>query len=159
MTRLYGRAPRGERVVDAVPHGHWKTTTLIAALDYSGVRCSMMLDGAVNRLAFEAFVEQVLRPKLRPGDLVVMDNLSSHKGARTPELIQSVQAELVYLPPYSPDLNPIEPAFSKIKQALRSLSMRTVDIMWSTMQSVLDQVTDNDAKGYFRHCGYAAGIN
>jgi transposase len=159
MTRLYGRAPRGERVVGAVPHGHWKTTTLIAALDYTGVRCSMALDGAVNRLAFEAFVEQVLTPTLRPGDLVVMDNLSSHKGARTPELIRDARAELVYLPPYSPDLNPIEPAFSKIKQALRSLSLRTVDAMWSTMQSVLDRVTGSDAQGFFRHCGYATEIN
>ena len=159
MTRLYGRAPRGRRVVDAIPHGHWKTTTLIAALDHVGVRCSMMLDGAVNRLAFEAFVEQVLTPTLRPGDLVVMDNLSSHKGARTPELIHAAQAELVYLPPYSPDFNPIEPAFSKIKQALRSLSIRTVESQWSTMQSVLDQVTGSDAQGFFRHCGYTLQVN
>jgi transposase len=159
MTRLYGRAPRGERVVAAVPHGHWKTTTLIAALDHAGVRCSMTLDGAVNRLAFEAFVEWVLRPTLRPGDLVVMDNLSSHKGARTPQLIRSARAELIYLPPYSPDLNPIELAFSKIKQALRSLSLRTVDALWSTMQNVLDQVTASDAEGFFRHCGYAPEIN
>jgi transposase len=159
MTRLYGRAPRGQRVVGAVPHGHWKTTTLIAGLDHSGVRCSMALDGAVNRLAFEAFVEQVLGPALRPGDIVVMDNLSSHKGARTPELIRAAQAELVYLPPYSPDLNPIELAFSKIKQALRSLSLRTVAAMWSTMQSVLDRVTASDVEGFFRHCGYAPRIN
>lgn len=158
MTRLYGRAPRGQRVVGAVPHGHWKTTTLISALDQAGVRCSMTLDGAVNLLAFEAFVEQVLLPTLRAGDIVVMDNLSSHKGSRTPALIQSAQAELVYLPPYSPDLNPIELAFSKIKQALRSLSLRTVDAMWSTMQSVLDRVTDEDAKGFFRHCSYATEI-
>lgn len=159
MTRLYGRAPRGERVVGAVPHGHWKTTTLIAALDHTGVRCSMTLDGAVNRLAFETFVEWVLRPKLRPGDLVVMDNLSSHKGTRTPQLIRSARADLVYLPPYSPDLNPIELAFSKIKQSLRSLSLRTVDAMWSTMQRVLDQVTTSDAQGFFQHCGYATEIN
>ena len=161
MTRLYGRAPRGERVVGVVPHGHWKTTTLISALDQNGVRCSMTLDGAVNLLAFEAFVEQVLLPTLRAGDIVVMDNLSSHKGSRTPALIQAAQAaqaELVYLPPYSPDLNPIELTFSKIKQALRSLSLRTVDAMWSTMQSVLDRVTDQDARGFFRHCGYATEI-
>ena len=159
MTRRYGRAPRGERLVGAVPHGHWKTTTLIAALDYAGVRCSMTLDGAVNLLAFEAFVEHVLTPALRPGDLVVMDNLSSHKGTRTPQLIRAAQAELVYLPPYSPDLNPIELAFSKIKQALRHLSLRTVDALWTTMQSVLDQVTTRDAQGYFRHCGYTPEIN
>lgn len=159
MTRLRGRALRGHRVVAAVPHGHWKTTTLIAALDHTGVRCSMTLDGAVNRLAFEAFVEQVLTPTLRPGDLVVMDNLSSHKGIRTPALIRAAQAELVYLPPYSPDLNPIELAFSKIKQALRSLSLRTVDALWQTMQNVLDRVTATDAEGFFHHCGYAPDQN
>ena len=158
MTRMYGRALRGQRVVGAVPHGHWKTSTLIAALDHEGVRCSMTLDGAVNRLAFEAFVEQVLVPELQPGDLIVMDNLSSHKGSRTPQLIRAAQAELVYLPPYSPDLNPIELAFSKIKQALRSLACRTIDTLWSTMQSVLDRVTTEDAKGFFRHCGYATEI-
>jgi transposase len=159
MTRLRGRAPRGQRLVAAVPHGHWKTTTLIAALDYQGVRCSMTLDGAVNRLAFEAFVEQVLLPTLRPGDLVIMDNLSSHKGTRTPQLIQAADAELVYLPPYSPDLNPIEPAFSKIKQALRSLACRQVETLWNTMQSVLDRVTASDAQGFFEHCGYATQKN
>ena len=159
MTRLYGRAPRGQRVLDSVPHGHWKTTTLIAALDYTGVRCSMTLDGAVNRLAFEAFIEQVLAPTLRPTDIVVMDNLSSHKGPRTLELIQAAQAELVYLPPYSPDLNPIEPAFSKIKQALRSLSLRTIEALWTTMQSVLNRVNNGDAQGFFRHCGYATQQN
>jgi transposase len=158
MTRRYGRALRGQRVVDAVPHGHWKTTTLIAALDHQGVRCSMTLDGAVNCLAFEAFVEQILVPTLHPGDLVIMDNLSSHKGHRTPALIRAAQAELVYLPPYSPDLNPIEPALSKIKHALRSLACRTVDALWSRMQSVLDRVTAEDAKGFFRHCGYATEI-
>jgi transposase len=159
MTRLYGRALRGQRVVEAVPHGHWKTTTLIAALDHQGTRCSMTLDGAVNRLAFEAFVEQVLGPTLRPGDLVVLDNLSSHKGERTPRLIHAARAELVYLPPYSPDLNPIENAFSKIKQALRSLANRTIEALWSTMQSVLDRVTPEDAQAYFQHCGYAPEIN
>jgi transposase len=159
MTRLYGRAPRGQRLVAAVPHGHWKTTTLIAALDCSGVRCSMTLDGAVNRLAFEAFVEQVLAPTLRPGDLVVMDNLSSHKGERTPKLIRAAKAELVYLPPYSPDLNPIEQAFSKIKQALRSLAIRSVDALWATMQSVLDGVTTADANAFFQHCGYTLQVN
>ena len=114
----------------------------------------MTLDGAVNRLAFEAFVEQVLTPSLHPGDLVVMDNLSSHKGPRTAAFIRAVDAELVYLPPYSPDFNPIEQAFSKIKQALRTLAGRTVDALWREMQSVLERVTPSDATGYFRHCGY-----
>jgi transposase len=159
MTRLRGRARRGQRLVEAVPHGHWKTTTLVAALDSRGVRCSMVLDGAVNRVAFEAFVAEVLVPHLRPGDLVVLDNLSSHKGAKVQELIRAVGAEVLYLPPYSPDFNPIELAFSKIKQALRTLANRTVDALWTTMQSVLDRVSSGDAEGFFRHCGYATDEN
>lgn len=159
MTRLRGRAPRGERLVMPVPHGHWKTTTLIAALDCNGVRCSMLLDGAVNQASFAAFTEHVLAPTLRPGDIVVMDNLSSHKGVRTPQLIRAAQAELVYLPPYSPDLNPIELSFSKIKQALRSLACRSVGSLWRTMQTVLDTISDTDARGYFRHCGYTTEFN
>lgn len=156
MTRLRGWAPRGQRLIDAIPHGHWKTTTLIAALDQQGVRCSMLLDGAVNALAFQAFVQHVLTPTLRPRDWVVLDNLSSHKGPRVAELIRAAGAELVYLPPYSPDLNPIEMAFSKIKQSLRSLAARRVDEQWQAMQSVLDQITPGDASGYFRHCGYTS---
>src|SRR5690606_39237015 len=105
--RLRGRAKRGERLVDKTPHGHWKTTTLIAALGIDGMRCSTVVDGAVNAAIFESFVERVLVPQLRPGDVVVMDNLSSHKSVRTRELIESAGAELVFLPPYSPDLNPI----------------------------------------------------
>jgi transposase len=155
MTRLYGRALRGQRVVEKVPHGHWKTTTLIAALDCHGIRCATTLDGAIDHLAFESFVGQVLVPSLQPGDLVVLDNLSSHKGPRVRELIRAAGAEVLYLPPYSPDLNPIENAFSKIKQALRTLGLRIMDTLWSTMQSVLDRITPNDAAGYFRHCGYA----
>ena len=159
MTRLRGRCRRGQRLVAKVPHGHWKTTTLIAALGYDGIRCSTTVDGAVNRDVFEAFVEQVLVPELHPGDLVVMDNLSSHKGDRTPKLIRAAKAELVYLPPYSPDLNPIELAFSKIKQRLRSLACRSIDRLWNVMQSVLDAVTPTDAEHFFRHCGYATDQN
>lgn len=155
MTRLRGRAPRGERLVASVPHGHWKTTTVIAALGLEGIRCALNVDGAVNRNVFEAFVEQVLAPVLRPGDLVVLDNLSSHKGPRIPQLIRAAGAELVYLPPYSPDLNPIELAFSKTKQLLRSQAHRSVTTLWAAMQSVLDQTTPSDAVNYFRHCGYA----
>ena len=155
MTRLRGRAPRGQRVVEAVPHGHWKTTTLIAALDCRGMRCSMVLDGAVNQLAFEAFVGTVLAPTLRPGDLVILDNLSSHKGPRVEQLIRAVGAEVVYLPPYSPDLNPIENAFSKIKQTLRSLGLRVMTELWAAIQPVLDRITPSDATGFFQHCGYA----
>lgn len=154
MTRLRGRAPRGERLIDKVPHGHWKTTTLIAALGISGMRCSTVVDGAVNGDVFEAFVEQVLVPELRRGDVVVMDNLSSHKRPRTRELIESAGARLVFLPPYSPDLNPIENIFAKVKQLLRSLACRTRNALWEAMQSVLDEVTPSDAFNCYKHCGY-----
>jgi len=115
MTRLRGRSPVGQRLVQKVPHGHWKTTTLIAALDLAGVRCSTVVDGAVNGDVFEAFVAQVLAPALRPGDVVVMDNLSSHKRARTRELIEAAGAAVLFLPPYSPDLNPIESLWLVLK--------------------------------------------
>ncbi len=137
-----------------VPHGHWKTTTLIAALGLEGIRCSTVVDGAVNGDVFEAFVEFVLVPELRPGDVVIMDNLSSHKRQRTRELIEAMGAELVFLPPYSPDLNPIEMVFSKIKQKLRTLACRTQAVLWRSMQSVLDTITPADASNCFRHCGY-----
>jgi transposase len=154
MTRLRGRAPVGERLLAKIPFGHWKTTTLIAALDSNGVRCSTVVDGAVNGDVFEAFVQQVLLPQLKPGDIVVLDNLSSHRRASIQSLIESAGAELRFLPPYSPDLNPIELVFAKIKQLLRSLACRTQDTLWETMQSVLDQVSDSDAANCFRHCGY-----
>lgn len=154
MTRLRGRAPRGERLVAKAPHGHWNTTTLIAALDITGVRCSTVVDGPINADVFVAFVEQVLCPELRPGDIVVLDNLSSHKVAKVRQLIQARGAYVLYLPPYSPDFNPIEPVFSKIKQALRSLACRTRDALWAAMQSVLDLVTPSDAIHCFADCGY-----
>jgi transposase len=154
MTRLRGRAPRGERLIAKTPHGHWKTTTLIAALGIEGIRCSTVVDGAVNGDIFEAFVRQVLLPELRPGDVVVMDNLSSHKRTRIRELIEEKRAELRYLPPYSPDLNPIESIFSKLKQALRSLAARTREVLWNAMQPILDAVTASDAVNCYRHAGY-----
>ena len=154
MTRLRGRAPRGARLIDKTPHGHWKTTTLIAALGVEGMRCSTVVDGAVNGDVFEAFVEQVLVPDLRPGDVVIMDNLSSHKRQRIRELIEDADARLVFLPAYSPDLNPIELIFAKVKQLLRSMACRTRNALWTAMQSVLDRVTPSDAANCFRHCGY-----
>ena len=154
MTRLRGRAPVGERLIDKTPHGHWKTTSLIAALGIAGMRCSTVVDGAVNADVFGAFVEQVLVPELRPGDVVILDNLSSHKGERIRRLIESRGARLEFLPPYSPDLNPIEMVFAKVKQLLRSLACRTRDALWTAMQSVLDTVTPSDAANCFRHCGY-----
>lgn len=159
MARVRGRAPRGERLVAKIPHGHWKTTTLIGALGIQGMRCAAVVDGAVNADMFEAFVEQVLLPELRPGDIVIMDNLSSHKRERVIELIQRAQAELRYLPPYSPDLNPIELVFSKIKQAFRTLGHRTQEALWRSVQSVLDQVTPSDATKCMRHAGYTLQVN
>lgn len=154
MTRLRGRSLRGQRLVAKVPHGHWKTTTLVAALDHAGVRCSMTIDGAVNALAFEAFVRQVLLPTLTPGDVVILDNLSSHKGHRVRQLIESTGAGLLYLPPYSPDLNPIELAFAKLKQLLRSAGHRTMNALWSDVQRMLDRISPGDARHFLRHCGY-----
>jgi transposase len=154
MTRLRGRALKGQRLVESVPHGHWKTTTVIGALDRNGMRCSMTLAGPVNRDAFEAFVQQILCPALKPGDIVVMDNLSSHKGGTVKELVESAGGKLLYLPPYSPDLNPIEPAFSKFKQLVRSAGHRVMDILWSDLQRMLDQINSTDAGGFFTHCGY-----
>ena len=154
MTRLRGRALRGQRLRVKVPHGHWKTTTLIAALGLEGIRCSTVVDGAVNGDIFEAFVEQVLVPDLRPGDVVIMDNLSSHKRQRIRELIEDADAHLVFLPAYSPDLNPIELIFAKVKQLLRSMACRTRDALWKAMQSVLDQVTPSDTLNCYKHCGY-----
>jgi len=159
MTRLRGRALRGERLIDKTPHGHWKTTTLIAALGIEGMRCSTVVDGAVNGDVFEAFVEQVLVPELRRGDVVIMDNLSSHKRQRVRTLIEATGARLQFLPPYSPDLNPIEMIFSKVKQALRSLACRTRDALWRAMQSVLDCVTAEDAINCFKHCGYTLRLD
>ena len=158
MTRLRGRAPCGQRLIDKVPHGHWQTTTLIAALGIQGMRCSTVVDGAVNADVFEAFVEQVLVPDLKPADVVVMDNLSSHKRNKTRRLIESAGAALLFLPPYSPDLNPIELIFAKIKQLLRSLACRTREQLWNLIQSVLDQVTAGDAANCFHHCGYTLQV-
>jgi transposase len=155
MTRLRGRSLRGERLVAKAPHGHWKTTTLIAALDKSGIRCSTVVDGAINADIFAAFVQQVLLVSLKPGDIVVMDNLSSHKCHRIRELIESVGAGVLYLPAYSPDFNPIEMAFSKLKQLMRSAAHRSKEALWNGMQPLLDQITTSDAAAFFRHCGYA----
>lgn len=157
-TRLRGRAPVGERLVEPIPHGHWHTTTLIAALDATGMRCSTTVDGAVNRDVFEAFLEQVLCPRLSPGDVVVLDNLSSHKGTRANALVESRGATLLFLPPYSSDLNPIELAFSKLKQLLRSAGHRTMQALWSDVQRMLDRISPTDAANFIRHCGYTLQV-
>ena len=130
MARRYGRAPRGERLRAAVPHGHWKTTTFVAGLRLDGVVAPLVLDGPINAAAFEAYVEQFLAPTLQPGDIVVMDNLSSHKGPKVRVLIEAVGAKLLCLPPYSPDVNPIERLFSKLKALVPRTAERTVDRLW-----------------------------
>lgn len=154
MTRPRGRSIRGRRLVQKIPHGHWKTSTLIAALDLGGMRCAMTVDGPVNQQVFEAFVRQVLLPTLQPGQIVVLDNLSSHKGVAIRQAIESAGASLWFLPPYSPDLNPIEPAFSKLRRLFQSAAHRTIDALWRHTQPILDAITQSDAAGYFRHCGY-----
>lgn len=156
LTRLWGRAPRGQRVVEAVPHGHWKTTTFLAALRSTGLTAPLVVDGAINGEVFLGYVRQHLAPVLLPGDIVVMDNLAAHKVAGVQEAIEAVGAHLLYLPPYSPDLNPIELVFSKFKWLVRSAAERTVDGLWRLCGELLDQFTCTECSNYFRHCGYAA---
>ena len=154
MARRYGWGPRSERVVSDVPHGHWKTTTFIGALRTSGMTAPMVIDGAMNGDLFLAYVEQQLVPTLRKGDIVVMDNLSSHKRAGVREAIESAGATLAYLPPYSPDLNPIELAFSKLKTLLRKFAERTVESLWDRIGQLVDEFTPAECINYFKHCGY-----
>jgi transposase len=154
MARTHGYAPRGERLVDSAPHGHWHTTTFIGALTARGFIAPMVVDGAVNGAAFRAYVEQVLVPELRRGDVVVMDNLGSHKMAAVRSAVEGAGCRLLLLPPYSPDLNPIENAFSKLKRLLRKAAERTVDGLWAAIGRLLDRFTRRECRNYFRHCGY-----
>lgn len=154
MTRPRGRAPIGTRLISAVPHGHWKTTTFLAALRTSGLTAPLVVDGAVNGEIFLAYVQQHLVPTLKTDDLVIMDNLSSHKRAGIREAIESAGAKLLYLPPYSPDLNPIENAFAKFKWLLKSAADRTVDALWQTCGRLIDRFTPTECRNYFRHAGY-----
>lgn len=155
MTRTHGYAPKGERLTDAAPHGHWHTTTFVGALTARGFIAPMVVDGAVNGPVFRAYVEQVLVPELRPGDVVVMDNLGSHTVAGVRAAVEGAGCRLLFLPPYSPDLNPIENAFSKLKALLRKAAERTVDGLWSALGRLLDCFTRRECRNYFRHCGYA----
>ena len=154
MARRHGRCPRGERLRMSVPHGHWKTTTFIAGLRNSGIVAPYVVDCPVNRDIFEAWVEQALLRELRPGDIVVMDNLSSHKGPRVRALIESRDASLLYLPPYSPDFNPIENAFAKLKALLRREAARTVDALWSAIGRLIDLITSKECQNMFAAAGY-----
>ena len=154
MARRHGRCPRGQRLRMSVPHGHWKTTTFIAGLRNSGIVAPYVVDCPVNRDLFEAWVEQALLRELRPGDIVVMDNLSSHKGPRVRALIESRGASLLYLPPYSPDFNPIENAFAKLKALLRREAARTVDALWSAIGRLIDLITPQECQNMFAAAGY-----
>ena len=154
MARLRGRAPKGERLRAAIPHGHWKTTTFVAGLRLTGLVAPMVLDGPINRNAFQAYVDQVLVPALSPGDVVVMDNLGSHKGPAVRGVIEAAGARLLYLPPYSPDFNPIENAFAKLKALLRKAAERTIDALWTTIGRLLNAFTPTECANYFRAAGY-----
>lgn len=154
MTRPRGRSRKGTRLISAVPHGHWKTTTFLAALRTTGLTAPLVIDGAVNGDIFLAYVRQQLVPTLGADDVVIMDNLSSHKKAGVREAIEQAGATLAYLPPYSPDLNPIENAFSKFKWLLKSAAERTVDTLWQTCGKLLDCFTESECRKYIRHCGY-----
>lgn len=156
MARTRGYAPRGERLVEAVPHGHWQATTFVGALRADGFIAPVVIDGAVNGDLFLAYVRQHLAPALRPGDVVVMDNLGSHKVAGVRQAIEAVGCRLLYLPPYSPDLNPIENAFSKLKGLLRKAAERTVEGLWAAIGRLLDQFGPAECRRYLRHCGYDA---
>jgi transposase len=153
MTRAFARSKKGERAVDYAPHGHWNTTTLVAAITGDSAIAPLVLDGPMTTAAFEAYIEQVLIPALPTDSIVVMDNLSAHKSSRVAALLHACGMQLRYLPPYSPDLNPIELMWSKVKSYLRTAQARTQEELWDAIATALRNVTPSDARGFFRHCG------
>jgi transposase len=155
MTRLRGRAQRGKRVHAAAPCGHWRTTTMISSIRLDGTTACMTIGGATDTAVFRTYVERVLCPSLKQGDIVIMDNLAPHKNAATLELIAKAGAESRFLPPYSPDLNPIEKMWSKLKASLRKSEARTVEELDDAIAAALDKVTAKDARGWFASCGYS----
>jgi transposase len=154
MARLYGRSRRGTRCRAPIPHGHWKTTTFTAGLRLRGMTAPMVLDGPMNGPAFLAYVEQVLAPTLAPDDVVVMDNLPAHKAAAVRAAIEAKGARLLYLPPYSPDFNPIEMAFAKLKSNLRRVAARTIDHLWDAIRDALTTFTPTECANFFSAAGY-----
>ena len=156
MARTRGYAPKGGRLAAAVPHGHWHTTTFVGALTVRGFVAPLVLDGAISGEWFRAYVERVRVPELRPGDVVVPDDLGSHTVAGVREAVERAGCRLLFLPPDSPDPNPIENAFSKLEGLLRRAAERTVEGSWTTIGQLLDQFTPDECRNYFRHCGYAA---
>lgn len=155
MTRLYGRAPKGHRVVGSIPQNWGRNITMLAALSVTGVVAAMTVEGATDTDVFCAYVSDVLSPTLETGDIVVMDNLSAHKAQRVRELIEARGARLVYLPPYSPDFNPIERCWSKIKTFLRAAKARTSERLNEAIKQAFETITEADARAWFKHCGYA----
>jgi transposase len=154
MTRRYGWAPRPERVSEAVPAGHWRTLTVLAALTLDGMLASMTIESPTDGDVFLAFLEQVLGPRLEPGHVVILDNLAAHKVEGVRELVESRGAQLLYLPPYSPDFNPIEQAWSKLKQLLRGVKARVLDQLEPAIARAIAAITPQNALAFFRHCGY-----
>ena len=154
MAPRYGWGPRGERLIGTAPCGHWHTTTFVGGLTLNGFLAPLVIDGAMNGATFEAWVEQSLVPELPTRAVVVMDNLSAHKGARVRELIEAEGGEVLYLPPYSPDLNPVEQAFAKLKHLLRLARQRTTEALWNEIGSLLDRFKPGECVNYLAHCGY-----
>jgi len=156
MAPLRGWAPRGERLKAAAPHGHWKTMTFLAALRHDGVEAPWLLDGPIDGESFGLYVERVLAPTLRPGDIVVMDNLGSHKGKAVRRAIRNAGAKLIFLPKYSPDLNPIEQVFAKMKTLLRKAEERTVEAVWRRIGTLIEAFSAAECTNYFRNAGYGS---
>jgi len=158
MARRYGRCLKGQRLKCAIPHGHWKTTTFLAGLRHDGLIAPLVLDGPIDADSFRAYVEQFLAPALRPGQIVILDNLSSHKVAGIREAIEAVQAHVLYLPRYSPDLNPIEQLFAKIKAFMRKAAARTIDTLWDAVRLAIRDLKPRECRNFFRHAGYRHSI-
>ncbi len=156
MTRRHGRCRKGARLFAKVPHGRWHTLTFLAALRHDRIDAPCVLDGPINGPSFQAYVEQFLVPTLRPGDVVIMDNLGSHKGRRVRRAIRAAGAKLLFLPPYSPDLNPIEQVFAKLKTLLRKADERTVEATWQRIGQLLDRFSPQECQNYIANSGYAS---
>lgn len=156
MVRRYGRAPRGKRVKGYAPNGHWKTTTFVAGLRTCGLVAPLVVDAPMNRVIFTQYVRQFLAPELAPGDIVIMDNLSSHKNSDVATAIKERGATLLFLPPYSPDLNPIEMVFAKLKEQLRTAAERTKEDLWQRIGHLLESFRPDECSNYIRHAGYAS---
>lgn len=154
MTRTHGWAPRGQRLIAKVPHGHWKTLTFLAGLRHDKIVAPMVLDGPINGVIFTVWVEQVLVPTLKPGDIVILDNLGSHKGKQARQAVRNVGARMLFLPPYSPDLNPIEMMFAKLKTLVRKAEKRSIEASWRHVGELLECFSKTECSNYIKHAGY-----